>query len=688
MIVDYVNHTRSLIFAFDFLKYPAMRGKLIITVTLLVLGLSAVYAQTGDKPAYTDSLNYNLQLIKRYISHGSKWHFTDPLAERRLAGMIDFIENEPIDTILNHFSRLRGEETTPMIVRKPQDAPDSLRVAGYIPLRMLNRQLEAIEEEVKKEYEGRPVTVPEELMQEAEENAQLIPPGEGMQLITEGIYTLPDSLKVLDAIPEEMVQSPQDFRRILRLDNDRSRLVEQMRIHYNDSVLSEVRNNRIAEYRRQLIEERANLLKSQRITTVKRNNEQVMNFHNKLVIDAVNDSIYQSIRWLTGFANLVDNTTVNLMNLTYASSPLVLSNAGKYFTRVWLKNQQNDSLSVLVQNIDRRSMQLVIEDGVTFSRFRQQAVKDFDFTTLNKPSTNLDKVSKRYQAYTPWSIGGNGNTGFTQTYLSNWKKGGKSALSILIVARGFANYSSDKVKWENSGEIRNGWINPGQEGIKKNDDKFGLTSRLGFSAGKKWYYSTEVDLESQFFYGYKYPNRDNPISGFLAPGRFLFKIGMDYKPNKDLSLFISPLTSKLVFVNDTLKIDKSNFGITPGKSSYWEPGLNTDLKFKKDLFPNVTFETKFRMFVNYLAPFKQLDVDWENLLNMQLTHHISINMMVHSIYDSKILFEKTDKEGNPVLDSQGNKVRGPKLQFKEFITVGFSYKINRRVLRAREIFPD
>ncbi|HNU78821.1 MAG TPA: hypothetical protein PKM75_10695, partial [Prolixibacteraceae bacterium] len=175
-----------------------------------------------------------------------------------------------------------------MIVRKPQDAPDSLRVAGYIPLRMLNRQLEAIEEEVKKEYEGRPVTVPEELMQEAEENAQLIPPGEGMQLITEGIYTLPDSLKVLDAIPEEMVQSPQDFRRILRLDNDRSRLVEQMRIHYNDSVLSEVRNNRIAEYRRQLIEERANLLKSQRITTVKRNNEQVMNFHNKLVIDAVN----------------------------------------------------------------------------------------------------------------------------------------------------------------------------------------------------------------------------------------------------------------------------------------------------------------------------------------------------------------------------------------------------------------
>jgi hypothetical protein len=127
--------------------------------------------------------------------------------------------------------------------------------------------------------------------------------------------------------------------------------------------------------------------------------------------------------------------------------------------------------------------------------------------------------------------------GFTQTYLSNWKKGGKSAMSILLVGRGYANYSVNKIKWENSAELRNGWIKPGDEMIQKNDDKFRLTSRLGVSAFQKWYYSSELDFETQFFNGYKYPNTERPISAFLAPGRFLAKVGLDYKPHKNFSLF-------------------------------------------------------------------------------------------------------------------------------------------------------
>jgi hypothetical protein len=59
--------------------------------------------------------------------------------------------------------------------------------------------------------------------------------------------------------------------------------------------------------------------------------------------------------------------------------------------------------------------------------------------------------------------------------------------------------------------------------------------------------------------------------------------------------------------------------------------------------------------------------------------------MIHTIYDRKVLFDRMDKEGNPVLDQNGQKIREPKLQLREFVTIGFSYKINRRVVRAREI---
>lgn len=659
-----------------------MRLRSIITVLTLIFSSLFSSAQVIN---HVDSLDHNLLLLKRYLSAGSDWHFTDPVAQRQLSGLISFIENEPIDTLIKYSRKRSLDEGFRFVFRLPEKTADSLNVPGYVPVSYIIDRNRVLYQQVEKEFTGRPITVPGELLQNMENEIELIPEGQGMRLFTQGIYTLPDSLRMLDAIPQDMVQSPDDFRRILRLEEARRQLVESRRIQYNDSLIEAYRNRVGREYRRQLINQQAQFLQQRLADSVRVNNYQVLKQHNERVAEAVNDSLKAAVLWLANYANLIDNTTVNLVNLTDASSPLVLSNAGNFFTRVWLKNRQNDSISILVQNLDNRSMRLVIEDGFTFSRFRQQAVKDFDFATLNRPSVSLDKVSSRFQAVTPWTIGGDGNVGFTQTYLSNWKKGGKSAMSILLVGRGYANYSLNKVKWENFAELRNGWIKPGDEMIQKNDDKFRVTSRFGLSAFQKWYYSSELDFETQFFNGYKYPNVEKPISAFLSPGRFLAKVGLDYKPHKDFSLFISPLTSKTVFVIDTLKIDHTAYGIQRGRTAQWEPGINTDIRYKKDLPGNITFETKYRMFINYLEPFDRFEMDWENLFSMQLNEYISLRTMIHTIYDRKVLFDKLDKDGNPVLDANGQKIREPKLQLREFITIGFSYKINRRVVRAREI---
>jgi hypothetical protein len=655
-------------------------------VFLLMLILTfSVFHLTAQEDIVIDSLQHNLVLLKRYLSKGSDWHFTDPTAEKQLSGLISFIEHEPIDTLIKYMSKRSRDEEFRFVFRLPEHAPDSLLVPGYVPFNYVLERNAAIYANVEKEISGRPITVPGDLLDNMEREINLVPEGQGMQLFIDGIFTMPDSLKMLDAIPENMVQSPEDFRKILRLEESRRQLVEQKRLQYNDSLIEAYRARVAREYRRQLIDQQAKFLQSRLADSVQVNNYQVLKQHNEMVAEAVNDSLKQAVLWMANYANLIDNTSVNLVNLTDASSPLILSNAGNFFTRVWLKNRQNDSISILVQNIDKRSMRLVIEDGYTFSRFRQQAVKDFDFTSLNRPSVSLDKVSSRFQAVTPWTIGGDGNVGFTQTYLNNWKKGGKSAMSILLVGRGYANYSYNKLRWENSTEVRNGWIKPGDEMIQKNDDKFRATSRLGLSAFQKWFYSTELDFETQFFNGYKYPNVEKPISSFLSPGRFLAKVGLDYKPHKDFSLFISPFTSKIVFVIDTLKIDHTAYGIQRGRTAQWEPGINADLRFKKEFSGNITFETKYRMFINYLEPLNRFEMEWENLINVQLNDHISFRTMIHTIYDRKILFDRTDKEGNPVLDQNGQKIREPKLQLREFVTIGFSYKINRRMVRAREI---
>ncbi len=666
------------------MKFSTLLFLLLFVPTLLV------HAQDESEVGYTDSLENNLLILKRYLSEGSDWQFTNPLVEKRLSGLIDFIENEPIDTIIQFFRQARNDEEATFIYRLPENYPDSLKVPGYANADYVRSRLTAIRRQVEREYTGRPINVPGELLNNMEKEVGFIPEGEGIKLFTDSIFVMPDSLKMLDAVPDDMVQSPEDFRRILRLDELRKQYVEAKRVEYNDS-LEEAYKTRIAQkYRQQLVDQQVDAHRNRLLDSVRVNNFQVLKFYNDQEVATVNDSLKQALAWVAGFADLLDNSTVNLVNLTNDASPLVLSNAGNFFTRVWLKNRQNDSIAVLVQNIDKSSMRLVIEDGYTFSRFRQQAVKDFDFTSLNKPSVNLDKVNSRYQAVTPWTLGGDGNVGFTQTYLSNWKKGGSSAMSILFVARMYANYSLDKIRWENSAEFRNGWVKLPGEGeeknpIQKNDDKLKLTSRFGLSAIKKWYYSTEVDFETQFFNGYKYPNTDDPISAFMAPARLMFKVGLDYKPSKDFSLFVSPLTSKTVLVNDTMKIDQTNFGIPRGSRAHWEPGLHTDLKFKTDIASNINFETKYRMFINYLEPRDRFEMEWENLVSVQLNDFISLRAMFHTIYDTKILFDKTDKNGDPVLDTNGNKIREPKVQIREFVTIGFSYKINRRVVRAREI---
>ena len=654
-----------------------MKLRYLLVLPLFLLFSTVIHAQTDGTERYADSLNYNLQLLKRYLTEGSNWHFIDPQTQKRLTGLTQFVENEPIDSIIGHLNNLTKQTDTVLIFRYPEDAPDSLSMPGYISYRQLSRQLAAIEEEVNQEFRERPVTVPDELIKDAETRVSLIPEGLGMQLFTSGIYKLPDSLKVSEGIPEGKIQKPEDFQRILYLDSLRRRYVESKRIHYNDAQLQNARKRVTEEYRQQLINDRISFVTSQKIEAVKRNNTQVLNFYNSQMIWAVNDSVRQASRWLMDFADLIDNSTINLVNLSHASSSLVLSNAGSFFTRIWLKNQQNDSLSVLAQNIDKHSMQLVIEDQDIFAKFKQQAVNDFNFSSLNRFSTALEKVGRSYQAYTPWTLGGNGTAGFTQTYLSNWKPGGESSLSILIVMKGFANYSSDKLKWENSAEIRNGWIKPGSADIQKNDDKLELTSRIGITAFQKWYYSAETDFTTQFFNGYNYPNKNQPISAFMAPGKLMCKIGLDYKPNPNFSLLISPLTSKLVVVNDTLKVNKANYGIKPGKKFLWEPGLNTDLLFKKNFSSVIGIETKYKMFINYLAPFDEFDVEWENTLNVQITSFIKMQVMARSIYDTNVLFAKLDKNGNTVMK--------PRLQFKEFFTIGFTYGFNKQMVKAREV---
>jgi hypothetical protein len=655
---------------------------LFLFFTILIISFQVV-GQTSEKESENEALQMGIEILKRYFYNDNEWYIAKPTVAKDVKGLINFIEDEPIDTVISNIFKSFAQKQT-YVFRLPENVEDSLNVPGFYPFPLVQQRIGIIDLQLKKEFESKQVTVPSSLLTDLETKLNLIPKGKGIQLFTQSVYTMPADLQIPEVIPDSVLNSPEEFQKLVKLDSTRTVYIEQKRITYNDSITAAYVDSLNNVYGKIAFEEELNYQVKRFSDSVKVNNFNVLREYNELVVNAVNDSISAVLGTLAEYADFIDSTKVTMYNLSGNSTELGLKSGDERFARFWLKNVQNDSLSVLVRSVGKSGMFMLIDDGVTISRYKPKETKEFDFRSLEKNISSLTAVGKGYEVETPWIIGGEGNVGFTQTYLQNWKKGGQSALSSLIVLKGFANYRRPDgiVKWDNSGEFRNGWIRPGgkEEQLQKNDDKFEITSRFGLSAYKKWYYSAEFNFETQFFKGYQYPRAEDakPISAFLAPSRMFFKVGMEYKPNKDFSLLLSPFTVKNVYVRDTVLIDQTKFGIDADKKSFWEPGLNADLFFRKSITKDISYETKYKMFLNYKEPFQKFDINWENLFVMKLNEYVNMRLLVHFIYDDDVLF--------PVYDDNEVKIgEEPKLQVKEFFSIGFAYKINHKVQHSKRL---
>lgn len=267
-----------------------------------------------------------------------------------------------------------------------------------------------------------------------------------------------------------------------------------------------------------------------------------------------------------------------------------------------------------------------------------------------------------------WTKGGIVSLNFSQVSLTNWVAGGKSSASGTAFANLFAKYQKDRTSWENSLDLGYGILKEEDSKMIKSDDKIDFSSKYGYQATGKLYYSVLFNFRSQFTNGYKYPDRETPISKFLAPGYFTLAIGMDYKPNEHFSLFFSPLTGKLTVVGDDELSDAGAFGVDPGKTARWEMGAYLKTAVKYEVVKNVTFESKFDIFSNYLDQPQNMDIHWDVMINMKVNEYLSANLVTNLIYDNDIKIP-IDKDNDGVIEATG-----PRIQFKELFGVGLNVK--------------
>jgi hypothetical protein len=263
-----------------------------------------------------------------------------------------------------------------------------------------------------------------------------------------------------------------------------------------------------------------------------------------------------------------------------------------------------------------------------------------------------------------------------QTYLTNWTKGGESSFSTVLDLLGTSTYNNKEAKtqWISTMRLEFGTISTKENGFRKNQDLFEINSKYNRNAWGKIGASASFYMKTQLANGYNYPNDSVVISRFMNPATLTVGLGFEYKPIKNTSINIAPLSYKNTFVLDTAEIDQTIHGIEKGEMTKQEMGAQIVMNNKFSPFKDLSIESRLRLFSNYLNNPQNVDVDWELILDQKINWFFTIRLNLHLIYDDDVRFPVFDSEGEPIQQPDGSDYTIAKTQFKEFIGLSLQFK--------------
>ncbi|MBB4079604.1 hypothetical protein GGR28_002229 [Lewinella aquimaris] len=280
-----------------------------------------------------------------------------------------------------------------------------------------------------------------------------------------------------------------------------------------------------------------------------------------------------------------------------------------------------------------------------------------------------------------WNRGAGVGFDFAQLLQINPKQGaGQNRLGLGGAFDGFANYKMGRQAWDNTvlwqfavQRLGAGVIAQGATSkipFQKTIDEFRLGSKYGFQIKPdgKLYYSVNGTFLSQLTSTYQFPDLysgnfvsdfidsgRSPLSKFLSPATVTLSLGIDYKPNDQLSIFYSPLGSKFIIVaSDSIAsrgVHGNEVSGEPTKGIYPEfqnldaqIGSLAQIKYKvtfggEDRFG---FSSNLGLYSNYLDNPQNVDVDWQNTLSFAFTENLHLNVFLNVFYDDDIRVQITD----------------------------------------------
>lgn len=277
-----------------------------------------------------------------------------------------------------------------------------------------------------------------------------------------------------------------------------------------------------------------------------------------------------------------------------------------------------------------------------------------------------------------WHWGGAGSLNISQVSLNNWAPGGQSSLSLLGIGNLYVHHRAEQHTFDAAADLVYGLLKAGKSKMRKSDDRFEVNARYARQYSNKWSWAAQINIKTQLTPTKSTEIRDSLVSRFFAPAYILTSVGWEYKPDEQFSLFLSPITGKFTVVDNQKLADAGAFGVqgarldTAGRRIRGtghlfraEAGAYLNARFKKQVFQNITYQTRLELFSNYFHNPQNIDVNWTNLVDFKVNKFVSANVATILIYD--------DDTPVPIGDGTSGK-KGRRIQFKETLGIGLTYK--------------
>ncbi len=276
-----------------------------------------------------------------------------------------------------------------------------------------------------------------------------------------------------------------------------------------------------------------------------------------------------------------------------------------------------------------------------------------------------------------WTFPGSTGLNVNQAYFSEYcMEGSGASVSADAFLNLNANYKKNRVKWDNSFAAKYGFLYSNQftsDSLRKNMDEFGLSSKFGYKMAQYWYASALASLESQFTKGYKYEPLPSGIdtakltSGFFAPGYVKVSLGFDYVPNKYISLFMSPLTTRFTICRLNELAPNYGMELIEGTENEYkkhrsELGAYAILRSDFDISKNIHFFSSLEAFYAYnkaVSTHTHGFTDWfgkiYNSINGQLDAINNVRGILYNIPNMDYSNEELSKEMEGIIVRLGDK---------------------------------